>query len=172
MSFFFFLAMRIFHILVAAVWLGAVAFVSALLMPAIQQAGSAGGEVMARLMRRGLHTFMAVLGGTTILSGIWLYWRYTGGFNSTETSSHGGLAFGIGGVAGLLAGIIGGSVVGRSVKRAVALAEQAAGTSNEAERTTLLDTAAGLRARAAAASRFVLVLLVIAMVFMSAGHYV
>ena len=115
---------------------------------------------------------MAVLGGTTILSGIWLYWRYTGGFNPTETGSHGGLAFGIGGVAGLLAGVIGGSVVGRSVKRAVALTEQAAGMSNEAERASLLDTAAGLRARAAAASRFVLVLLVIAMVFMSAGHYV
>lgn len=126
---------------------------------------------MASLVRRGLGNFMAMLGGTTILSGLWLYWRFTGGFGWAEISTHGGLAFGIGGLAGLVGAAIGGGVVGRSAMRAVALAQQAA-AAVDAERTSLLQTAMALRQRAAAASRIVLVLLVLATILMGVGRYV
>ena len=38
------------------------------LIPAIEQSGPAGGEVMVRLNRLGLNRFMAILGGVTILA--------------------------------------------------------------------------------------------------------
>jgi hypothetical protein len=165
-----FLALRVLHILTAALWLGAVVLISTFLMPTIQQAGPAGGQVMAGLARRGLHTFMATLSGITILSGLWLYWRFTGGLD--PAISGGGVAFGVGGAVGLAAGIVGGAIVGRSGKSVVALAAKAAALPEGAERALLLRTAEGLRQRLVTGSRVTIVLLVVATVLMAVGHYV
>ena len=120
-----FLSMRVLHVLLAAIWLGATFFVSFLLMPAVNTTGAAGGQVMISLNKRIVPLF-ASLAGLTVLTGIYLYWRFTGGFDAAISRSNAGMAFGIGGVAGLLAAILGGSVVGRSSKKVVELMQQAA----------------------------------------------
>ena len=111
-----FISVRAVHILLAAIWLGA-AFVTALFLgPAVQDAGPAGGAVMSGFMKRGFEKVMASFGGITVLSGAWLYWRMTQGFDASLMSSHIGLMFGAGGVLGVAGAVVGGSVVGRSSK--------------------------------------------------------
>ena len=166
-----FLAVRASHVLMAALWIGSAVFVSLLLLPAVEASGSSGGQVMARL-RRGVSMYMAVLSGTTVVTGLYLFWRFTGGFDPGVSVSHAGLAFGTGGTSGILAGIIGGGVVGRSANGVANLSNQAFGMAEGPARGALMHQAALLRRRAKIGTRVVIMLQMIALVLMSVGHYV
>jgi len=119
-----FLSLRAAHVLLAAVWVGATVFTSILLMPVIESSGPIGGQIMQSLEKKGMTAFFGAMGGITVLTGIYLYWRFTGGFDPEVSRSHAGMAFGIGGVCGLLAVIIGGSVIGRSSRKMLGVMEQ------------------------------------------------
>ena len=95
-----FLALRATHVLCAAVWIGSTVYISLLLTPAVEDAGPVGGQIMMRLDRRGLHTYMAVMAMTTIASGAYLLWRFTGGFDPGVVATHAGMAFATGGLRG------------------------------------------------------------------------
>src|SRR5215470_11496411 len=120
-SAFFFLAVRALHVLLAAAWLGTVAFVYLVLSPALDEVGPSGAALMTALARRGFHALIAAVGGTTVLTGLWLYWRFTGGFDPAASATMGARVFGAGGVAGILALVIGGAIVGRTAKKLEAL---------------------------------------------------
>ena len=120
-----FLALRATHVLCAAVWIGSTAYISLLLTPAVEDAGPVGGQIMMRLDRRGLHTYMAVVAMTTIASGAYLLWRFTGGFDPGVVATHAGLAFATGGLSGVIAGIIGATVIGRGGAQVVAIMTEA-----------------------------------------------
>ena len=166
-----FLSLRAVHVLLAAVWVGATVFTSLLLMPVIEGSGPIGGQIMQNLERKGMTAFFASLGGTTVLTGIYLYWHFTGGFDPEISRSHAGMAFGIGGVAGLLALIIGGSVIGRSSRKMLGLMEQLP-KAPEAQKAALLQEAAMLRGRMKTFGTLVLLLQVIAVLTMAVGHYI
>jgi hypothetical protein len=166
-----FLFVRVLHVLLAAVWLGATVFVSLLLMPAVNAAGPAGGQMMIALNKR-IVPFFASLGGLTVLTGIYLYWRFTGGFDPVISRSHAGMAFGIGGVAGLLAAIIGGSVVGRSSKRVVEIMQRVATMGDGAQKTSMIEEANGLKQRMTTFGAVVLILQIVATALMALGHYI
>ena len=116
-----FLAIRSAHVLVAGLWIGSTVFGAALLMPAIDAAGPSGGLVMMRLVKKGYAAYMSAISLTTLVTGVYLLWRFTGGFDLSVAATHAGMAFGAGGVAGILAGVIGGAVVGRSARELSAL---------------------------------------------------
>ena len=145
---------RALHILVAAAWFGAAAFLTLFLMPALRQLGPQGGPVMAALTQRRFHVFMAANAMLTVLSGAWMYWQLTGGLQPEAVGSHDGLAYGMGGLAGLLAAVIGAAVVGRGSKQLAALAS--AGTPDPAR-------IARLQARVRTGSRAALTLMVVAL---------
>jgi hypothetical protein len=172
MSALLFVSIRALHVLLAAIWIGSTVFVTVLLMPAVEGSGASGGEVMRRLIRGGVVKYMAILGGTTGVTGVYLLWRATAGFDPAISASPGGMAFGIGGVAGILAAIIGGSVVGRSATKAAAIMDQVAGMPSGAAKDGLLQQAAGLRQRMKTSGNVVIVLQVIALVLMAVGHYI
>src|SRR5260221_1177283 len=119
-----FLMLRVVHVLLAAAWVGATIFTSLLLMPAIEGSGPAGGQIMQDLDRKGMTPFLAAIGSIPVLTGFYLYWHFTGGFDPEISRGHAGMAFGIGGVAGLIALIISGAIIGRSSKRVVVLMAQ------------------------------------------------
>jgi uncharacterized membrane protein len=156
----FFMSVRALHALLGAVWLGALTLLTLLLMPAIQDAGPAGGAVMGSLFKRKIHAFMAGIAGLTVLSGVYLYWRYTNGFDPEVAGSMAMRIVGLGGVLGLAAAIIGGSVVARGTKKVMELMQ--AGKVEEAAR---------VRSRTATASRWVLVLVFVAIVCMTVGSH-
>ena len=167
-----FLALRATHVLFAAVWIGSTANILLLLGPVVEEAGPAGGQIMMRLDRRGLHTYMAVVAFTTMLSGAYLLWRFTGGFDPGVLATHAGMAFGGGGVAGILAGIVGATVIGRSGSQVVAIMTKAAGVPDGPERGAMMQRAAALRQRIKNGTRAVMMLQATALLLMSVGHYV
>jgi hypothetical protein len=167
-----FLTVRVLHVFVGATWLGVAVFASFFVMPAIKDSGPEGGKVMAALAKRGLVAFIPSIAGLTVLSGIYLYWHFTDGFDPAISGSMGGRVFGAGGLLGLIAAIIGGSVVSRSMKKGLAIMGQVATTTDPAARASLLEQAGQLRQRAGTAGRIVAVLLTITIMLMALGHYV
>src|SRR5689334_6669846 len=69
-----FLTMRALHVVLAAAWFGAVLFTTLFLGPAVDELGPSSGPLMNSLMRRGLHKYMASIGGLTVLIGFYLFW--------------------------------------------------------------------------------------------------
>jgi hypothetical protein len=167
-----FLSVRVVHVLLGAIWFGAIVVMVLFVAPAVQQSGPAGGQVMGNLVRRGFTTFMPSIAGLTIVSGLWLYWRFTGGFTPSIVHSHAGLSFALGGASGLVALIIGGSRVSRGMKAIVGLAGQAAALPEGAERAAVMQQMTALRERTAKASQVVLALVTVAMLLMTLAHYI
>jgi hypothetical protein len=167
-----FLSLRVIHMLLAAIWIGAAALLTFVVLPAIEDAGQAGNATMAAMARQGLVVLMAVLGGMTALTGLVLFWHFTGGFDPEISRSHAGMAFGIGGAFGLLATILGASVTGRSAKKMIAAIEKAAAAPEGPARAALVQEAASHRARVLSSGRIGLLFMIIAMVCMAVGHYV
>ena len=167
-----FLSIRAAHVLVAAIWMGSSAFAALMLMPAVDSAGAAGGLVMQRLDRRGFHIYMTLVSLTTLASGVYLLWRFTGGFDTSVMTSREGLTFGVGGVAGVLAGAIGGAVVGRSAKKLQTILQGPVTIADDDRHRALLRELRTLRRRMTLATRAVVMLQTVALVCMSIGHYV
>ena len=141
-------------------------------MPVVESSGPIGGQIMQSLEKKGMTAFFGAMGGLTVLTGIYLYWRFTGGFDPEVSRSHAGMAFGIGGVCGLLAVIIGGAIVGRSAKGVVALMEQMLTTTDGARKAALMQEASALKGKLATWGMIVLLLQVVATVLMALGHYI
>lgn len=168
----FFLTFRVVHILLAATWIGATVFTSFLLMPAINATGKSGGDVMMAMSRKGLPAFFGAVGGTTVLTGIILFWRFTSGFEPELSGSREGIVYSVGGLAGLLAVIIGGSVVGRTSNRIVEQLQRIMTLPDGPEKGSLMTQVDALKQRVSTFGLVVLVLQVIALVAMSIAHYV
>jgi uncharacterized membrane protein len=164
--------LRLVHVVLGAVWVGMAVFTAFFLTPAFQDAAPDGAKVMAALQRRGMMTVMPILALGTLLSGIWLYWRVSGGFQAGYVTSPGGLTFGLGGAAALLAYGIGMTVMRPSMLRAVALSQTLGPTTTSREREERMAEIQRLRARGAAAGRWVAGLLVAAVAAMAVGRYV
>jgi hypothetical protein len=167
-----FLAIRSAHVLVAGLWIGSTVFGALWLMPAIDATGASGGQVMMRLLRSGYATYMSAIGLTTLVTGLYLLWRFTGGFDPSVAATHAGLAFGAGGGAGVLAGVIGGTVVGRSGKELAGLARLAALPVEDPARGLVVQRSALLRQRMKIGTQIVIGLQSMALVLMAVGHYV
>jgi hypothetical protein len=167
-----FLLVRATHVTLAAVWIGSHIFSTFMLMPAVESAGPSGGQVMMRMNQRGIVAYMFSVAALTLVSGVALFWRFTGGFDPSVALTHAGIAFGFGGTAGILAGAIGGGVIGRSAKRAAAIASRLATLPDGAEKANLVWQAGALRRRMKIGSQFVTALQLVAIVLMALGHYV
>lgn len=163
-----YLVIRFLHVLAGALWVGMAVFSAFFLMPAVKELGPDGGKVMAAIERRGVVAFIPIVVSISILSGIWLYWRYTAGFSHEISRSHAGMAFGAGGAIAIVAAIIGIAVVSRSLAKATALSKQAM-TMPDAGRAAAMATVQQLRARGMGAARVVAVLVIIVIGLMSVG---
>jgi hypothetical protein len=167
-----FLSMRVLHVVLAGAWFGAAVLLTLYLGPAVEQAGPAGGKLMGILVRRGLAKYMAAIGGLTIVTGVYLFWRFTGGFDPALSSSRAGMAFSVGALTGLIALILGGSMVGASAKKLAALDAQAGTMPEGPGRAALMNTMETLRERMSTFGKIVVALLFISMAAMALGHYI
>jgi uncharacterized membrane protein len=167
-----FLSVRVLHVLLAATWLGATAFAYLFLEPALDEIGPASSSLMAALARRGIHAFMGSIGGVVAVTGIWLYWRFTGGFDPALSRTMAARVFGAGGAAGILAVIIGGAVVGRTARKMTSLAAKATAMPEGVDRAAVTAQVAAAKRRVAVGGKLVLVLQIVALGLMAIGHYV
>ena len=159
------LTLRVIHVLGACIWLGAAVFIAWFLMPAMRDAGSDGGKVMASVQKRGWVVFMPVVATTTVLTGFWLYRPYMGAEGNAPKY------FGFGGVIGVLALIIGGGVVSRTMSKATKLSADAAAMTDAAARSAAINAANALRAQAMTWTRIMSVLVIVAAILMTIAVY-
>lgn len=167
-----FLTIRLLHVLLAAVWLGGLALLVLFVLPADKEAGPAAAPLVGAIARRGLNAFMGAVGGITVLTGIYLYWRYTGGFAPELSATRSAMVFGAGGIAGIVAVILGGVLVARNIARMDERGGRAMTLPEGPERTALLAESAAAGDRALSGGRLVLALQAIALGCMAIGHYI
>ncbi|HJS47126.1 MAG TPA: hypothetical protein VJ773_03965, partial [Gemmatimonadales bacterium] len=117
------IALRLIHVVAGILWVGFAVFVPFYLAPALAEAGPESARVMGALQRRGLTTVMPVLAVLTILAGLWLYWRASGGSLAGYLGTTPGLVLGLGGVAAILGFAIGMLFARPAMMRAAALAQ-------------------------------------------------
>jgi hypothetical protein len=138
--------------------------------PATRSLGPHGALFTAELMERRMGTFMAAVGGITVLSGLGLYWVFTQGL-SPDIATHGaGLALGIGGLCGVIAVVIGGAILGKTAERIGILARETTQLPEGEARSNAMETIAKLQHKMAVTSRCDVVLLLTALLLMSAAH--
>lgn len=163
---------HVLHMLVAAVWVGAGILLTVFLLPSLRQLGQVGVPVTVDLLRRRMGKFMASIGGLTVLTGLWLYWQFTHGFDAVIIRSGPGLMLGVAGLLGIVAAFVGGAMIGRTIERIAYLGEQLPTIEDVNQKAAHLEQIARLRHRAALASRCDAALLIIVFVLMAMSHYV
>jgi len=98
--------LRFVHIGAGATWIGMMTFTTFFLAPALGDVGPEGGKVMAALQKRKLMTVMPVLALLTIVSGLWLFARFSN-MQPGVMNSPMGMTLSIGGAAAIIAFVLG-----------------------------------------------------------------
>jgi len=163
--------LRLLHIVFGVLWVGFACFVPFVLLPSLMDSGPAAGPVMGAIQRRGLPKIMSAFAGITILAGILLLRRVSGGFKPEFMGSHMGIALSIGALAALIAFAIGMFVVRPTMTKAGILSEGIASATSDADRAALMATIGALRNRGAAGGKWVAWLLLVAVTAMAVARY-
>jgi uncharacterized membrane protein len=162
--------LRLVHVVLGVLWVGMMAFTAVFLTPAIRDAGPDGGKVMMALQRRGVMLVVPLIALGTLVSGMWLYQRFYGGFAGLMASRV-GFAFGIGGAAAVIAFLLGITVMRSATARANALTAALDTAKTDQERDVRTAEVRRLRARGAAVGRLVTSLLIFAAAAMAVARY-
>jgi uncharacterized membrane protein len=119
------IVLRLVHIGSAVFWGGSTFFIVSFLTPAVQAAGPEGGKVMQRLALSSFPKVVPALGGLTVLAGLLMYWKDSGGLQLNWITTPTGLGFTFGGLMGLTSLIIGVAVTAPAINRMAAIAREA-----------------------------------------------
>jgi hypothetical protein len=163
--------LRFLHVVLGAYWAGVIIFTALYLEPSVRAAGPAGGQVMGQLVARGHLTVLPVVALVTILSGVDLLRRVSGGFDPAFMGSPFGVALSIGALAAIVAFIIGVSIMRPTALKVMALSQAAMQAPEGAARDAQLAAVAPLRRRATVTLRVVAVLLAVTVTTMAVGRY-
>ncbi len=162
------LVLRLVHIGLGAFWFGAHLFATLFLFPSIEEAGPDGAKVGVGIVRRNYPPMVAMFALLTILSGIWLLYRVSGGFSPAYMETGPGRGYSIGGGSAIIAFLIGLTIVRPSFTKAMKLSQEAATSGNPGG---VQAEAKRLRARAMKAGLVIDVLLIITIGAMALGRY-
>lgn len=165
------LLLRLAHIVAGALWVGFAVFMGLMLIPAFMESGPASGPVMAALQKRGLTTLPMIFAILTLVSGLWMFWKVSGGFDPAFMRSRTGMGLGFGGLMAILAFIVGMSVTRPAMVRSAALMQSLGPETPEAERSRIMAEASQLRARGAAGARIVSIMALVALAAMALARY-
>jgi hypothetical protein len=163
--------LRLVHVVAGALWVGMAVYTTVYLLPSIEEAGPDGAKVAAGLQRRGILTVLPILALLTIGSGVWLYWRASGGLTGQFLRSGTGLGFGLGGLVSIIAYAVGITVLRPSMMRSAKLMAEMTAAMPEGERHARTEEARRLRARGTRAGQIVAVLLIVALAAMAVARY-
>ena len=164
------IALRFAHVFFGALWVGMMAFQTFFLMPALGEAGPDAGKVMGALAKKRIPLIMPIMALITIISGIWLMQRISGGNMAALMATPMGQGFAWGGAAALIAFLIGIVVMRPAMMRSMQLAESLASAPPE-ERATRQAEIQRLRARGTTLGKVVTGLLLFALAAMAVARY-
>jgi uncharacterized membrane protein len=121
----FLILMRVIHIFSSVAWAGGGFLLAGFVVPAAQKSGPAGGRVMQLMSGPGrMSGYLTIVALLSTISGIYLYWVRSGGFNMAWMTTPAGIALTIGGLAGIAAALHGGAVTGRLTDKVAKLGQE------------------------------------------------
>lgn len=163
--------LRLVHILSGVYWAGTIFFFVTFLEPSLRSLGPDGGKVMIRFFERGYLKLIPFFAFVTVLSGLWLLWIVSGGFDAAWMGSGSGIALSTGGALAIIAFVIGMVILRPAAARSWAVARQLAQEADEAARNALMAEMGRLRNRNLRSGRLVFSLLVVAVGLMATARY-
>ena len=161
--------LRVIHIGASIIWVGSSLFLHLFVEPTLHALGPQGGPFMKHMVeKRRLPVVIAGSGVITVVVGVWLYWRYTSGFDPDLVTSDSGLGFLIGGIAAVVALVIGVVVVRpRVVRMGPLTAAMASGQPTQQQ----VQEMGAIQGRLRRISTMNLLLLAIAVIAMASARY-
>ncbi len=169
----FMIVFRILHIAAGVAWAGSVFLFVVLIQPSAAAIGPAAGPFMMELLgKRKLVSWLLSLAGTTIVAGLFLYWRIWhgyGGLGDFVSSSY-GFALTLGAVAAIAAFLIGLFGTRPNVARLLGLAARAA-ASEGGPPPEVAQEIPKVQARLKVLARIALVLIAVAVLAMATARY-
>jgi uncharacterized membrane protein len=163
--------LRIVHILAGVFWVGSAIVVFRFLQPAARDVGPAAAPLMANLaQQRRLPDITLGAAGLTILAGLLMYWRVTGGLDGDVIGSAYGISLTLGALAAIVAVTMGAAIVRPSMLAAMAIGQEAAASGGPPtpEQAARIQE---LQGRVRSAGHVIIPLLVFAVAAMAAARY-
>ena len=164
------IVLRLIHILCGVYWAGTMFFFVTFLEPSLRSLGPDGGKVMIRMFERGYMKLIPIVATLTILSGVWLLWILSGGFDPAYMGSPIGIGLSTGGLFAIVAWLIGLVFIRPAGGRIWEIAK-AMPQADEATRAALMAEMGQVRAKTVGAGRLVFGLLVGSVVLMAIARY-
>lgn len=164
--------LRLLHVIGGVFWVGSILMTVLFLFKVVADMGPTGGQVMAGLAK---HRFLDVLPAValvTVLSGIDLLRRVSGGFEASYMGSSSGITYSIGGLAALVGFAIGVGIGRPTTLKTLAVGREVAGMADGPEKAARMAELGALRARGQGALRITAALLVVSTICMAIGRYV
>jgi hypothetical protein len=141
------------------------------LEPSLRSLGPDGGKVMIRFFERGYLRLLPSVAIVTILSGVWLLWIVSGGFDPAWMRSGSGIALSTGGTIAIIAFALGLAVMRPAAVHIWDIARRLPQETDEAVRNALMAEMGRLRGRSQLGARLVFSLLVVAVGLMAIARY-
>jgi putative copper export protein len=163
--------LRIVHILAGVFWVGAVLFLIGFVAPTARELGPPAGPFLAHLAgKKRVTEVILAAAGLTVLAGLLMYWRVSGGLDSDWIGSTYGLTLTIGAICGIVAFVIGLTVVRPTNNATLALAREItdAGGPPSPEQAARMQA---LQARGKTTGLILLPLLLVAVAAMASAQY-
>lgn len=121
------IVLRIVHILGGVFWVGAAIVFFYFLEPTAHALGPQGQPFIKHVVdKRRLPIYIVAANLLTVLSGVLLYWRDSGGFRLDWITSPPGIGFTIGGIAAIVATVVGVGFIRPTVEKFGALGDRLA----------------------------------------------
>lgn len=163
--------LRVVHILAGIFWVGAALTTLLFIQPTARELGPAAGPFMMHLAgRKRLIDFVLSAAGLTVLAGLLMYWRVSGGLDPDWIGTAPGLSLTVGALCAIAAFAIGGSIVRPTIMANLAIGRAVAESGGPPTPEQAAELQA-LQRRSIAAGKAIVPLLIVAVIGMAAARY-
>jgi uncharacterized membrane protein len=165
---FYVIALRIIHILSGAFWYGTAFAFTQFVSPAATLAGPEGAKFVQKLvLGTQFVRATATAAGLTVLTGLLLYWRASGGLQTEWMSTGTGVMFTIGGIAGIIA-LFTGLTIGANSRKLATLGASLQGPPSPEQAAEI----EGMQSRLETLGAVTSILLLVVLIAMATAQYV
>jgi len=164
--------LRSVHIVLGVVWAGWTFSLAMFVNPAVMQAGPAGGQFMGALAgKTKLVPVMTVAPILIIITGLWMLWIVSGGFNAAYMGSTHGIVISTGSLVGIIAAVYGLGFVRPIAARVGKMGAQIAASGAPPTQEQVAEMGV-LRGKLSVGGRNVAVLLLLTVLLMASARYI
>lgn len=165
------LILRLLHIVFGVFWAGSAIYFALFIIPAVKASGPEGAKFMQQLSKTGFPIVIMISALITIIAGILLIWKLSGGFQSAWFSTSYAMVLTTGGGLAIISFLIGFTVnrpaANRLLKIGQTIAQQGAPpTAEQMQQLT------AIRKRLFTASNIIAGLLILVVIAMSIFRYI